>query len=222
MAEIVWLGNQCFRIRGKDVTVLTDPFDKSLGYELPRGLKADAITVSNAEDAHLNNVGIVKVEPLPYIMERPGEYEVKGAFFVAIGSYRDKQQGKQRGKNTIYVMTIDDLNICHLGDLGQELTEAQNEAIGDVDILFVPIGANGGLDATMATTIISQIEPSIVIPMRYRTDDTHPDPEALKLDDLERFSKEMGLKDPPRQDKLNIKKTDLPENTQVVVLEAKQ
>ncbi len=222
MAEIVWLGHQCFRIKGKDVTILTDPFDKSLGYELPRAVKADAITVSNADDPHLNNTAVVKVEPAPYIMERPGEYEVSGAFFVAIGSYRDKQQGKKRGKNNIYVMTVDDLTICHLGDLGHELTEAQNEAIGDVDILLVPVGGNGGMDATAATTIITQVEPRIVVPMRYRTDDSHPNPEALKLDDLERFSKEMGLKDSPPQEKLIIKKADLPENTQVVLLEARQ
>jgi L-ascorbate metabolism protein UlaG (beta-lactamase superfamily) len=221
MAEIVWLGHQCFRIKGKDVTILTDPFDKSLGYELPRTMKADAITISNNTDPHLNNAAAVKVEPAPYIMERPGEYEVKGAFFVAISSYRDNQQGKKRGQNNIYVMTVDDLTICHLGDLGHELNEAQNEAIGDVDILLVPIGGNGGLDATAATTIISQIEPRIVIPMGYRTDDSHPNPEALKLDDIERFSKEMGLKDPPILEKLNIKKADLPENTQVVVLEAR-
>ncbi len=221
MAEITWLGHQCFRIKGKDVIILTDPFDKSLGYELPRIMKVDAITVSNNTDPHLNNAAAVKVEPAPYIMERPGEYEVKGAFFVAISSYRDKEQGKKRGKNNIYVMTVDDLTICHLGDLGHELNEAQNEAIGDVDILLIPIGGNGGLDATAATTIISQIEPRIVIPMRYSTDNSHPNPEELKLDDIERFSKEMGLKDPPALEKLNIKKADLPENTQVVVLEAK-
>ncbi len=221
MAEIVWLGHQCFRIRGKDATIITDPFDKSLGYELPRTLKADVITVSNTEDNHLNNVAAVKGDSNPYVMERPGEYEVNGAFFIAIGSYRDNQQGKKRGKNTIYVINVDDMNICHLGDLGHELTAAQSEAIGDVDILLVPIGGHGGMDASLATQIISQLEPRIVIPMRYRTDEARPSPEQLEVDDLDRFSKEMGLKDPLPQEKLNIKKADLPENTQVVVLEAR-
>lgn len=221
MAEIVWLGHQCFRIRGKEATILTDPFDKSLGYEIPRTLKADVVTVSNREDEHLNNAAAVKSEPAPYVIERPGEYEIKGAFFNAISSYRDKQQGKKRGKNIITVINVDDLNICHLGDLGHELTEAQQEAIGDVDILLVPVGSSDGLDAEAVTTIISQLEPRIVIPMRYRSSDERPDPATLKLEDIERFAKEMGLKDPLPQEKLNIKKADLPENTQVVILDAK-
>lgn len=222
MAEITWLGYQSFRIRAREATIITDPYDSSLGYQLPKGLLADVVTVSNPTDPYLNNAsGIKRKEGEPRIIAGPGEYEVATVFAVGIPSHRDKAKGKERGRNTIYLFTAEDITFCHLGDLGHVLTEAENEAIGDVDVLFVPVGGHGGLDATLASEVISQLEPKIVIPMRYRTSDSQPVPE-IALDTAERFGKEMGLKDPPVQDKFSIKKADLPDNTQVILLEAKQ
>lgn len=222
MAEITWLGYQSFRIRAREAIIITDPYDSSLGYQLPKGLLGDIITVSNPGDPYLNNVAAVKrKDGEPRIIAGPGEYEVATVFINAISTHRDKAKGKERGRNTIYLFSAEDISFCHLGDLGHALTGEENEAIGDVDVLFVPVGGHGGLDATLASEVISQLEPKIVIPMRYRTSDNQPMPE-LTLDTVERFSKEMGLKDPVAQDKFTIKRADLPENTQVILLEAKQ
>ncbi len=221
MAEITWLGYECFRIRAREATIITDPYASGLGYQLPKGLLADIVTVSNPDDTYLNNTAAIKrKEGEARVIDGVGEYEVSTVFINGIASQRDKKKGQERGKNTIYTMTVEDINICHLGDLGHALTAAQNEAIGDVDILFIPIGGNGGMDAAMASEVIGQLEPRIVIPMRYRTGENQPAPD-VKLDTVERFAKELGLKDPVALEKLSIKKADLPENTQVILLEAK-
>ena len=92
----------------------------------------------------------------------------------------------------------------------------QLEAIGDVDVLLVPVGGNVSLSAGKASEVISQIEPRVVIPMHYSTGR-----ETLQMDSLDKFTKEMGLKDLTTQDKFSMKKSDLSETTQVVILEPK-
>ena len=212
MAEIIWLGHASFRLKSKDATIITDPYDKSLGLGSP-GQRADIVTVSHNHPHH-NAVATVKGDPM--VIAGPGEYEVRGVFITGVWSFADDEGGKKLGRNNIFLFHLDDLVVCHLGALGHTLSSQQLEAIGDVDVLLVPVGGNVSLSAGKASEVISQIEPRVVIPMHYSTGR-----ETLQMDSLDKFTKEMGLKDWTTQDKFSMKKSDLSETTQVVILEPK-
>ncbi len=214
MADITWLGHAMFRLRGKDATIITDPFDRSLGLELPRP-KADIVTISH-DHPHHNAVATLKGEP--HVLRGPGEYEIKGIFITGISTFADNKKGAERGRNTAFLIELDDLIICHLGSLGHVLTTKQVEALSDVHVLLVPVGGQTTLDAAKAAEVIAQIEPRIVIPMHYRTGAEQVEGE----DTLEKFAREMGLKEWTAQDRLAVRASDLPETTSVVVLDVKQ
>jgi len=191
--------------------VFTDPFNKELGLVPPRG-QANIVTVSHQHPDH-NNYESLSGEPL--MVDGPGEYESKGVNIKGIFSYHDNQEGKERGTNTIYVIEIEGIKICHLGDLGQKkLTDEQLEEVNEVDILMIPVGGVYTLDGEGAVDIINQIEPRLVIPMHYKITGLN-----AKIEGAEGFLKEMGVGKKEAVDKLTLKKKDLPqEETEVVVM----
>jgi len=212
--EIIWYGHSCFKFSERNLSiVVTDPFDKSIGYSLPK-LKADIVTVSHDAPGH-NNVGAVKEAR---VINGPGEYEIGGVFITGVATQQasgDKKK-KVEGKNTLYVFDFDGITVAHLGDLDHVPTQAQVEEMGNVHVALVPVGGGGGLNSSQAAEVISLIEPAIVVPMHYKTESTD-----LKLDPLNKFLKEMGLGTVKTEDSLNVKKGNLPEETHVVVLEYK-
>ncbi len=214
--EIYPLGLSSFRIKGKTGTVVTDPFDPMMvGLKFPKIDGADILTVSHdhADHNHTDGVG-----GEPFVIKGPGEYEVKGITIVGIASYHDGSSGAERGKNTIYRMSVDNVNICHLGDLGHKLTDEQVDLIGDIDILFVPVGGFYTIDPKTAAAVVAQVEPYIVVPMHYKRAGMS---EAFnKLDGVEKFLSEMGAEQVAPTNKLTVSKEKLPENTTVVVLES--
>jgi len=208
--EITWLGHSCFRLRGKEATVITDPYDKSLGYTLGKPT-ASIVTVSHH---HPDHDCIATVGDKPKIVDAPGEYEISNILITGIATFHDGQKGKIRGKNTAYLIEIDDVTVCHLGDLGHVPSSEQVEEMSDVDILLTPVGGVSTMNAAVAAETVSLVQPKIVIPMHFKT-------EVVKqeLEPLDRFLKEMGLKKIAPQPKLTIGKTSLPSQTQVVVLD---
>ena len=213
--HIIWHGQSCFQIiigssKGEQVSLLIDPFDASIGLKTP-SVSADLLLISHQHQDHNNKKA---VKNTPFLIEGPGEYEIKEVFVQGISSFHDDQEGKERGQNTIYSIETEELRICHLGDLGQkELNDEQLEKIGDVDILMVPVGGVYTLDAKGAAKIISQVEPKVVIPMHY-----HIPGLKVKIDGVDKFLKEMGRKSDGTEEKLVIKKKDLPEEMKIVVL----
>ena len=212
MAEITWLGHACFRIKSRDATVITDPYDKSLGLGT-LNQKAEIVTISH-EHPHHNATSGVKGDP--FVVRGPGEYEVRGVFVTGVWSFADGKEGKERGRNNIFLFHLDDAVVCHLGALGHTLNSRQLEALGDVDVLMVPVGGEYALATNKATEVISQIEPRIVIPMHYGTGKGSSEPEAL-----DRFMKEIGIKEWTPQEKLTVKASEGEGPMQVVVLEAR-
>ena len=217
--EITWYGHSCFRLRDRDATVVTDPFDKTLGYDLPR-VRADIVTVSH-DHPHHNNAQAVKGELK--VVDGPGEYEIKSVFINGIATYRSRRGGKGQKdgdggdeRNVIFVFEFDGLSVCHLGDLAQVPAQTQVEALSNVDVLLVPVGGSTSLNAAQAAEIISLIEPYIVIPMQYKTSAI-----SLKLDGVQKFLKEMGTPRIEPMDGLKVTKSSLPQETQVVVLNHK-
>jgi L-ascorbate metabolism protein UlaG (beta-lactamase superfamily) len=208
MAEIRWYGHNCFRIRGKDAVVLTDPVGKSTGYALAKQT-ADVVTVSSPQPEHAN-LGAVK--PEYKTIEGPGEYEIHDVFVTGIRTHLDEANGTTLGHNTAYLIELDGMVICHLGDLGHALSEEQAEAISDVDILLVPAGSKN-LDPARAAEIASQLTPKVVIPMQYATKSGDRD-----LAGLEVFARNLGVDLPAAEEKLTVKSSDLGEAMRLVVL----
>ena len=210
--EITWLGHSCFRLKGKQSTVITDPFSPASGYTLGK-VTAEIVTVSHAHPGHSYIQG---VGGEPRILKSPGEYESAGVLTVGVHTYHDNEKGAQRGKNTAFVIDVDDVMICHLGDLGHVLTAEQVAEIDGVDVLLIPVGGVSTIDAVQAAQIVRQLEPKLVIPMHYKTD-------ALKreLETADRFLKEMGVKEAVPQPKLTVTKNSLPLTTQVTILSYK-
>jgi len=200
---ISWYGHSCFKItnQGGHLTIITDPFDKKIGLTPPRA-SSDIVTISHDHFDH-NNAKVIGGEP--FLIEGPGEYEVKGIRITGISSYHDKNQGEERGSNTIYLIRVDDIRVCHLGDLGQEkLTDKQLESIGDVDVLMIPVDGVYTINAREAVKIVKQIEPNITIPMHYKLPGL-----TEKFNDVKDFLKEVGLNGKQKVDKLTLRKKDL-------------
>jgi len=211
--EIDWFGLSCFRLRAREATVVSDPYEKNIGLKFPRP-RADIVTISHNHAGHDYADG---VPGNPKVLAGPGEYEISNVFVTGVQTFHDKRGGKDRGKNTVYVINIEGLNVCHLGDLGHVPTQAQAEAIGQVDILLVPVGGGNALNASDAAEVVSLFEPMLVIPMHYRVPDL-----TVKLDSVDKFIKEMGIKAPSKIEVLAVKRDGLPKETQVVLLEMKQ
>jgi L-ascorbate metabolism protein UlaG (beta-lactamase superfamily) len=210
--EITWLGHSCFKLKGKQATVITDPFSPAIGYTLGK-VAADIVTVSHPHPGHSYVQGIADE---PRILKSPGEYESGGVLTVGVHTFHDNEKGAQRGKNTAFVIDVDDVMICHLGDLGHVLTAEQVAEIDGVDVLLIPVGGVSTIDAVQAAQIVRQLEPKIVIPMHYKTE-----AEKKDLETADRFLKEMGVKEAIAQPKLLVNKSSMPLTMQVVMLSYK-
>jgi len=211
--EVTWYGHSCFRLAERGAAaIVTDPYDKSLGLPLPR-LKADVVTISNDTPDH-NNAAALRGEA--HILTGPGEYEVGGVFITGIDVRPEKKRNKdERPRNTVFLFEFDGVTVCHLGDLMHVPSQSQVEALGQINVLLLPVGGTGHtLNAAQAAEVVSLLEPNIVVPMHYKTRDV-----TLKLDPVSKFLKEMGLTDIQPQESLKVTKSMLPEETQVVILE---
>jgi L-ascorbate metabolism protein UlaG (beta-lactamase superfamily) len=207
--DIIWLGHSCFRIKGNQAVIITDPYPPDMGYNLGKQT-ANIVTVSHQHPSHSYVQGIGGE---PRIIKGPGEYEISDVLIIGIATYHDSVKGQSRGKNTVYLMEIDGVAVCHLGDIGHVLGDEQVEEMGNVDVLLLPVGGVNTINAAMAAEVIRKIEPKAVIPMHYKTP-------ALdrELDPVENFLKEMGMGQVEPRPKVSFSRTNLPLSTQVFVL----
>lgn len=209
MAEFRWFGHNCFRIRAKEATVITDPVGKETGYGLAKQT-ADLVTISSPRPAHAN---LAAIKPEFKTIDGPGEYEIHDVFVTGLRTHLDEAQGKERGHNTVYLIELEGMQICHLGDLGHALSEEHVEKLNDVDVLLVPAGGKN-LDPARAAEITSQLSPKVVIPMQYATAAGDRD-----LAGLEVFCRNLGVSMPEPEEKLTVKAGDLGETMRLVVLD---
>ncbi|MFH1037003.1 MAG: MBL fold metallo-hydrolase [Patescibacteria group bacterium] len=214
--QIIWKGQSCFQIatqklKNNQVNIIIDPYGEEIGLK-PSSQAADIVLVTHCHPDHNN---VKSVSGTPFVIEGPGEYEVKDVYIQGIPAWHDDSQGKERGVNTIYTLDAEDLRVCHLGDLGQkELTNEQLDKIGEVDILMIPVGGIATISAKDAVKIMGQIEPKITIPMHYQIPKL-----KVKLEGVEGFLKNLGIKSVNPEPKLSIKKKDIsPEEAKIIVL----
>lgn len=224
--EIIYLGHSSFKIAANSspagvktkVSIITDPFDPAMvGLKFPPQ-EAQIVTVSHPHEDHNY---IEKVSGTPKILTGPGEYEIKGVSVIGISSWHDKEQGAQRGKNTIYVFECEGLRIAHLGDLGHLPGEEIIDDIGEIDVLMIPVGGEYTIGPKEASEVVSKIEPYFVIPMHYKAPGISESAFG-KLEPVESFLKESGLGVENLQ-KFSLKKEDIMEeqSTKVIVLSAR-
>jgi L-ascorbate metabolism protein UlaG (beta-lactamase superfamily) len=221
--EVQWYGRTCVRLRGKDAVVVADPYQSIVG-PTGRGITGDLVTFSHPDDTplargkpkgRLSRDGSTLIPSSlddAFVLDGPGEYEVKEVLVTGVRTYRDDAKGAERGKGVAFVVEVDGVHTIHLGDIGHLLSEEKLADIGSVDIACVPLG--GALTPTMAAAIVAQLDPRIVVPMPVCDDD------ADCADALRKFFHEMGA-EPVTQPKLSVTATSLPSETITVLLESR-
>jgi len=209
--DVTWLGHGCFRLRGRGAAVVTDPYPPAIGLKLPR-LDADLVTVSHEHENHNYTQAVREAHEI----RGPGEYEVAGVSVIGLPTFHDDEKGAKRGRNTVYLIEIDDVRVCHLGDLGHRLDDTDAETVSSADVLLVPVGGRTAMNAAQAAEVVRQLEPRYVIPMHYAIAGL-----KLELDPLDRFLKEMGVTAGEPLVKLSVQASSGEYETKVVVLEPK-
>ena len=207
--KIKFYGNECFVISDGGFTAVTDPHK-----DLKVQIKANMVTVSQNDDEHNNSAAIAGE---PKIFNWPGEYETGGVHIQGISSFHNTKEDKEQNENTIFTIKLNGLHICHLGGIGTKLTSEQLENIGDVDVLFLPVAGKGTIDAKKAKEVIEQIEPRVIIPMAYCQDDDN-----CGLGPLNPFLHEMSAQSVVPLEELDVKRSELPEDTSKIIVLNKQ
>ncbi len=224
--EITWFGDTCIRLKGREGVVVADAYRAVVG-PTGRGLTGDICTYSHADSsepprakgrataASHNGTGILRpssLEPAFYL-DAPGEYEVHDVLITGVRTFRDESKGAERGLNTTFVVELDGLHAVHLGDVGHLLTEEALAELGSVDVVCVSIGSS--LSATKAAELVAQLDARLVVPMPVGQDEAHASAE------LDRFLHEMGVQQAQPVSKLSVSISTVPQETTVVVLEAR-
>ncbi|MBI2764029.1 MAG: MBL fold metallo-hydrolase [Chloroflexi bacterium] len=219
--EITWYGRTCIRLRGRDAVVVADAYPVVVG-PTGRGVTGDIVTYSHPDDEPLPKAkgkrsrdgGTVIPGSLEnaFVLDSPGEYEIKDVLVTGVRTYRDDQRGAERGRQTAFVVELDGLHTVHLGDIGHLLTEEKIGDIGNVDIVCVPVG--GALSATRAAELVAQLDPKLVVAMPVCAE------ESDCTEAVSKFFHEMGGTPAPQQ-KLSVTISTLPQEVTAVLLESR-
>jgi L-ascorbate metabolism protein UlaG (beta-lactamase superfamily) len=208
--EITWLGHSCFHIRGEGgISIITDPPDESSGYRIHK-IRADVVTISH-EHAHHNNLDAILGNPA--VQRGPGESISAGIHFKGVETSHDNRGGELRGKNTAFCFDLEGISVCHLGDLGRPLNEGELLEMGSIDLLFVPVGGIQTLDGKGAQKVVEQLDPSVVIPMHFKTDAL-----SFDLQPVDGFLKGKRFEGPEKS--ITVSESDLySDKARIVLLE---
>lgn len=182
--KIKWLGHSSFLITSKnDFKILTDPFPSTIGYKV-QDIEANIVTISHHHFDH-NCLKFVRGDYA--LIDKPGETLFNKMLFKGFHSYHDDVMGAKRSLNTIFTFDVDNITICHLGDLGYIPSKEEISTLGPINVLFIPVGGNYTIDSTQAAEVCRLINPNIIVPMHYKTPALNFD-----LDKLDNFLVNMG------------------------------
>ncbi|MBA3825478.1 MAG: MBL fold metallo-hydrolase [Ktedonobacterales bacterium] len=213
--EIWSLGHSGFRLRGKEVTLVLDPPAAGYGSSL-KGISADIVCITHDHPGHNNVAGLGGT---PYVVHGPGEYEVGGVLITGMRTFHDTKHGEERGSNTIYIIHMEELLLCHLGDLGHGLNADQQQEASGADVLMIPVGGHSTIDAKAAAELVGAIEPGFVIPMHYANSANTKG--NVPLDPVEPFGAALGVPLTEPQTKLVVTRATVPASPQIVILTAR-
>jgi len=210
--KIKWLGHASFLITSDTGTkIITDPYATGSGIKYGEITEsADIVAVSHDHSDH-NNVAAVRGKP--EVVRGTDITKVKGIEFKGIPSYHDEAGGSQRGKNTIFCFEMDGIRVCHLGDLGHQLSDKQASELGEIDILLMPVGGYYTIDAKVATQVGNQLKPKVIIPMHFKTDKC-----GFPISGVDEFLKGKEEVKKLNASEVEFKQAELPPTTQIIVL----
>jgi len=213
VVKIKYLGHACFLITSSEgLRIITDPYQVGNGINYaPVNETADIVVMSH--DHHSDHWNAAAVKGKPEVVSGSGVKNVKGIEFKGLAAYHDEVKGVQRGTNTVFCFKMDDIRLCHAGDLGHVLTSEQISHIGEVDVLFLPVGGFYTIDTNAAGKVMNQVKPKIMIPMHFKT--TKCD---YPISSVEDFLKGKSNVKRPDSSELELTAKDLPSTTQIIVL----
>ncbi|MGC8970818.1 MAG: MBL fold metallo-hydrolase [bacterium] len=209
--EIEYNGHACFTIKTSLGTIVTDPFGEDIPYP-KKELTADIVTVSHE---HFDHNAVKRVKGNPYIVKEVGEFNYRGIKINGIKTFHDKNKGAQRGQNVVFTIEVEGIKVCHLGDLGEIPNDTQLKAIGEVDVLLVPVGGFYTIEPDEAKVLLESMKPKIAIPMHYKTNYV----KDWSIKPVDEFLK--GITFPVKKiegSKIEISKETLPKSTEVYLL----
>lgn len=215
--KVKWLGHSSFLITSSASggTLLTDPYDIAA---YPDSLLYDAITESadvvTVSHGHADHANIEAVGGTPEVVTAAAPRDTAGFNIRGVETFHDAEMGTQRGDNIIFIIAADGVVLCHLGDLGHELSPGQVEAIGPVDILLVPVGGNYTIDAPAATIVWRQLNPAVAVPMHYRNDKCR-----LAIEGVEPFIAGKEGVETPGTSEIELTQENLPASPKIIVLD---
>ena len=213
--KIKWYGHAAFLITSaQGVKIITDPYEPggfggAIGYG-PIPDEADIVLVSHDHADHNHVQGL---PGKPQVVKGTGSHRVKGIEFTGISAYHDSSGGSQRGKNTIFCWDLDEVRICHLGDLGHVLDEKEARQIRSVDLLLIPVGGFYTIDPVEAGQTIQILRPRVIIPMHYKNSKC-----GFPLANIEDFTKSMTKVKVMKESQMEITKASLPREPEIIVL----
>jgi L-ascorbate metabolism protein UlaG (beta-lactamase superfamily) len=211
--KVKWLGHSCFLVTSKGgVRIITDPY--AVGGDIkysPIEETADVVVVTHGHDDHSN---VSAVQGKPEVVRGDGTKTAKGIQFRGIATYHDASQGTQRGPNSVFCFTVDDIKLCHLGDLGHVLSPEQINELGTVDILFIPVGGFYTIDASIASRVCDLLKPKVVIPMHFKTPKC-----AYPIAGIEGFLKGKKNVRKVMDSEVEFEREKLPAATEIVLLQ---
>lgn len=212
--KIDWLGHSCFKVTLKSGTViLFDPFDSTIGYA-QQEVEADVVVISHDHHDH-NDLSHVKGDYT--VVDTAGVHELDEFSLEGIKTWHDNADGQDRGENLAFLLNVNGLHLCHMGDVGCVPSADVLERLKDVELLLIPVGGFYTIDAKEAMVIIDAISPNIIIPMHFLTPQC-----TLPIAPLHDFLVQArGVYDisHPGKAYLTIDKATLKKRTRVVVME---
>ncbi len=211
--KIKWLGHASFLISSDSgIKIITDPYPQGSGLSYtPINMPADIVTMSHSHYDHNN---ISSVSGNPELITGKGSRTIKGIEFKGIATHHDQSQGKERGANTVFCFSVDEIKVCHLGDLGHRLGQEQITEIGSIDVLLIPIGGVFTIDAKLAGTVVDDLKPKVAIPMHYKTSKCD-----WPLNTIDDFITGKTNVQRVNVSEVDFKAGNLPENTEIMVLQ---
>lgn len=212
--KIKYLGHSSFLLTESTGTaIVCDPYDEKVGFKMPK-VSADAVTVSHH---HYDHDAVKSVTGNPVILDKEQGFKLPGVVINAVKSFHDDVGGRKRGENVIFKFRMDGLDVCHLGDLGEECSPELIEAILPVNVLLIPVGGNYTIDAEMAMEYVDKLMPNVVIPMHYRVKGCEVDID--KVDDFLSLAEDEGYECEEIDGEIELSREDVDEeNTRVVLL----
>jgi L-ascorbate metabolism protein UlaG (beta-lactamase superfamily) len=220
-----YLGHSCFFLNSsKGTSILVDPYGTSVPYKFPANITADVVIVTHE---HRDHNATIRVGGDPRVVKRTSDFIVEHELpinrtgellvFKGMPTHHDKFSGRRKGPNTIWTWIMEGLGICHLGDLGHTLTEKEIQMLGQIDVLFLPVGGGTVLDPTEAVLVMNQLNPKVIFPMHFLTPETQY--MALAKESLEAFTSRVENVEHLHSMATNVEIGRLPVRSTVIILD---